>query len=259
MRNIFFTILLFLETLSCQGQSLSFESLLDLFTTDRSYTEIPDIYAIHYFDYDTLLVNASGSKLSLNADRIVLKTDENIALSVFTDTGAGGVCKYGSLFIFNKDGEKITNFSFESELGDGGFYSGTICIYASDSLLIFNHIDQEYDGDIVTMNKSELDYYRYEDWKLIKRTTIPIDTRRKYFLGSNSFLTREQLLSYSIEELSIIRNEIFASHGYIFKSNKWKSYFLKKDWYKPMYSNVIDSLTLIEKVNISSILEIERK
>jgi len=60
---------------------------------------------------------------------------------------------------------------------------------------------------------------------------------------------------YNIHELNIMRNEIFAEYGYIFKTEKWKNYFEKKSWYKPRFENVNDELTDIDKHNIQVILK----
>ncbi|MDX1373428.1 MAG: YARHG domain-containing protein, partial [Nitrososphaeraceae archaeon] len=42
----------------------------------------------------------------------------------------------------------------------------------------------------------------------------------------------------SIEDLDMMRNEIFADYGYKFKSEEWKDYFSSKYWYKPLYDDV---------------------
>ncbi len=63
---------------------------------------------------------------------------------------------------------------------------------------------------------------------------------------------------YSNEELDIVRNEIFAEYGFIFKSDKWKRYFESKSWYKPQYENVDQFLTPIDKDNIKFIQEYQR-
>ena len=60
---------------------------------------------------------------------------------------------------------------------------------------------------------------------------------------------------YTLEELDIMRNEIFADYGYKFKSPDWQNYFYGKRWYKPMYDDVNDQLTEIDKHNIKIILE----
>lgn len=59
----------------------------------------------------------------------------------------------------------------------------------------------------------------------------------------------------SSEDLDIMRNEIFAEYGFIFKTPKWKEYFSKMPWYQPQFDNVDHLLTDIDKANIKFILE----
>ena len=57
------------------------------------------------------------------------------------------------------------------------------------------------------------------------------------------------------EDLDVMRNEIFASYGYKFKTEKWASFFAKYKWYEGKYDNVDDMLSPIEKDNVKFILE----
>ncbi len=68
--------------------------------------------------------------------------------------------------------------------------------------------------------------------------------------------TRSHLI---INELDIMRNEIFADHGYKFKTKKWQEFFSKVPWYKPRYDNVNDKLSDIENYNIKIILQEKAK
>ena len=62
-----------------------------------------------------------------------------------------------------------------------------------------------------------------------------------------------------IQDLELMRNEIFADYGYKFKSEKWQNYFQKKEWYKPLHDNVETQLSEIDKHNLKVIKEIEAK
>ena len=53
-----------------------------------------------------------------------------------------------------------------------------------------------------------------------------------------------------------MRNEIFADHGYIFKTEKVDKIILNsKNWYRPRYDDVTNKLTVIERINIDNILK----
>jgi YARHG domain len=63
----------------------------------------------------------------------------------------------------------------------------------------------------------------------------------------------------SSEELDIMRNEIFAEYGLIFKSEKWKNYFEAQPWYEGQYDNVDQYLSETDKFNIKFILDYQKE
>lgn len=71
-------------------------------------------------------------------------------------------------------------------------------------------------------------------------------------------LSKHNLVGKTDPELRIMRNEIFAVHGYIFHSEDLAQYFKMQPWYKPLYQNVDDKLTDIDKFNIDLIKEFEK-
>jgi hypothetical protein len=81
--------------------------------------------------------------------------------------------------------------------------------------------------------------------------------RCKYPEASSRHLTSQDLAGKSIWELKIMRNEIFARHGYKFKSEDMREYFNKQEWYKPEYDNVTSKLTEIEIANIKILKQYE--
>lgn len=82
---------------------------------------------------------------------------------------------------------------------------------------------------------------------------------RKYPFTSLRFLNDSDLTKYSKDELRIMRNEIFAFHGYIFDSEDLREHFESLDWYKPKDKNIAPRLNKYEKHNIQLIKELENK
>ncbi|MBW1295953.1 YARHG domain-containing protein [Aquimarina litoralis] len=73
---------------------------------------------------------------------------------------------------------------------------------------------------------------------------------------SESLITVEQLQGKTAIELRLLRNEIFARKGYVFKDEILNDYFLKKEWYQPnVQAEVV--LSDIEKQNIELIKKVE--
>jgi len=56
----------------------------------------------------------------------------------------------------------------------------------------------------------------------------------------------------------VIRNEIYARHGYCFKNSSEMVFFVSQDWYVPVSGDVKSELTVIEKKNIPFILKHEK-
>lgn len=73
-------------------------------------------------------------------------------------------------------------------------------------------------------------------------------------------LIQHRVVEYAIFErikdkstLRILRNAVYASHGYDFKTKELKEYFSQFSWYTPSSSNVDALLTPADKQNIESI------
>ena len=67
-----------------------------------------------------------------------------------------------------------------------------------------------------------------------------------------------ELKTKSLDELRLLRNEIFARKGYKFNSEDLRKHFSSFEWYKPKYDNVDSILSDIDKKNIQTILVLER-
>lgn len=85
---------------------------------------------------------------------------------------------------------------------------------------------------------------------------LPYKKYRDYPEGSIRLLTEDYLKKYTKDELRLMRNEIFADHGYVFKSKDLNDYFKSKDWYKAS-PNGYFVLTDWEKSNIELIKKME--
>lgn len=75
---------------------------------------------------------------------------------------------------------------------------------------------------------------------------------------TDAYLTESMLADYSAEDLRIIRNEIYARHGYIFKDEELAAYFESKSWYVPTTDLVEESeLNQYELANVELIKSLE--
>lgn len=69
--------------------------------------------------------------------------------------------------------------------------------------------------------------------------------------------TYSDVANLSRSELRIMRNYIYARHGYKFKSYDLANYFAQYPWYQPLYSNVEYDLNSVEKSNVKFIRSYE--
>ena len=80
----------------------------------------------------------------------------------------------------------------------------------------------------------------------------------KFPEASTRYLSASDLSGLSLYDLKIMRNEIFARHGYIFKTDDMRNHFESQSWYSGRYSNVENMLSDIEKSNVNFIKQYER-
>ncbi len=81
-----------------------------------------------------------------------------------------------------------------------------------------------------------------------------------YPFASTKILTQQELEKYTLYQLKIMRNEIFARYGLIFqKGGQMDKYFSRQKWYRKKYNKVNQWLTKIELLNIETINKVEKK
>lgn len=74
----------------------------------------------------------------------------------------------------------------------------------------------------------------------------------------DDYITAGQIEDLPPRKLRILRNAIFAIHGYKFRSDDLTEYFSRFDWYTPVAADVTSSFSFIEKKNIETIKKLEQ-
>ena len=69
---------------------------------------------------------------------------------------------------------------------------------------------------------------------------------------SSALLNTPYLMDIPREQLRLMRNEILARHGQVFKAKDLRDYFGNKSWYKPVPNKKL-KLSIIEQINIQLI------
>ena len=75
--------------------------------------------------------------------------------------------------------------------------------------------------------------------------------------GSQRYLSYADIEYLSSRDLKIMRNEIFARHGYIFKTSDMIQHFSSQSWYRALNNDVTAYLSKIEKENVNFIKQYE--
>lgn len=188
----------------------------------------------------------------------ILFNNQIMGLTIITHYGAGAFTEVQELMIFNHNGVLTDQYQFGKLLSGGGESLHKENVFCSDSLMIFKTTDTSNFDEII-------ESITLETIKISKKGKISIQSKEKVNLERNYYWTSTEIIQDSIinkfpkEQLTEMRNEIYASKGYIFKSDKWREYFNKRQWYKPKTENVEDKLSIIEMLNISKILKYEKR
>ncbi|KPE50616.1 YARHG domain-containing protein [Chryseobacterium indologenes] len=69
--------------------------------------------------------------------------------------------------------------------------------------------------------------------------------------ASKQKLTEKDIKNLRKLDLEIIKNSVFARHGYSFKKETYRNFFEQTDWYIPVSGNVDQDLSPMEKENVA--------
>lgn len=79
------------------------------------------------------------------------------------------------------------------------------------------------------------------------------------FPSDRYYITEADLRGLSKKTVALMRNEIYARHGYIFSNYEYHKYFSQKAWYYPDQEFTEDRFNDIERANKSFIVNYEKK
>ncbi|MEM6262458.1 MAG: YARHG domain-containing protein [Bacteroidota bacterium] len=205
--------------------------------------------------------------------------------------GQSGVCGREWIYNFSYDGSILANMVIsESCDHDGMFRSSSMVrgriLYPEPIIEVVTTIWEVVDTTYLITDTNDMRFMEFKEGYSFHDSDVEHQTILQYeYYGiteTNSFynicedstekdyrtypftyfklLDEPDLAAYSLDELRIMRNEIFADYGYSFKSAYLRKYFSSKDWYFPTgQSNeeVIAKMNLIEKRNVQQIRKVE--
>ncbi len=95
-------------------------------------------------------------------------------------------------------------------------------------------------------------------YNLAKRAFKYETKEGQYAFASESVLNIPDIENMTKTDLRMMRNEMYARHGYSFKMKDMRTYFESQDWYMPMNTDVRNMLTPVEKKNEELIKRYEK-
>jgi len=107
-----------------------------------------------------------------------------------------------------------------------------------------------------TKEEIEMEEDYFEEWITTEYATA---TALIYEVNaSNTLLKKSEVENLKKGDLTIIRNTIYARHGYSFKNPTLRVFFDAQNWYIPVHTNIKEDFTDLEKKNIQLLLKYEK-
>ncbi|AZB34754.1 YARHG domain-containing protein [Chryseobacterium bernardetii] len=277
--------LLAVSLISCKKDGKTNESNKDSLTAKKDSVIIPEIHKEYYGVYtgdfagmEKVVDDVDGSeydeniykKISLKINRItkdsvygqsIVNGNQRPVRGVFNETSKS--------FVLDEPGNDKTDGRFEIKL-NGDSLTGkwnafnkkavkapvkTLKLIKKDFVYNPNFM-LDPDSNLVDWNnpKDFVEKYTDSDGKTESYTTsknrVASDAVFK-LNASKQKLSEKDLKNLRKLDLEIIKNSVFARHGYSFKKETYRDFFEQTDWYIPVSNNVDNELSPMEKDNVA--------
>jgi len=123
----------------------------------------------------------------------------------------------------------------------------------------------QYDSTVALEEAEYVDYKKTKQEMIVEEDDsfempyYATSTNKIYEInGSNTFLKEPDVANLKKGDLLIIRNAIYARHGYAFKNRALRRFFDAQDWYIPVNSDITDELSATERHNIELLMAFEK-
>lgn len=128
-------------------------------------------------------------------------------------------------------------------------YNPDIMLERSKNYIDWNKFKEEKE-------KIEFDDNEFEEW--IKTEYVSATDLIYSINASNTLLAKKDVENLKKGDITIIRNTIYARHGYSFKNRPLRVFFDAQSWYIPVHTDIKSDFTDIEKENIQLLLRYEK-
>lgn len=278
--------LLAVSLASCKKEGRTNESGKDSLSAKKDSVVIPEVHKEYYGIYtgefagmEKVVDETDGSEYDVdNYKRISLKINRITKDSVYGQSIVNGnqrpfrgvFNEASASFILDEPGNDKTDGRFEVKLkgdsltGKWNAFDKTSVKAPSKTLkltkkeFVYNpNFMLNKDSDLVDWSNPKEFTEKYTDEETGKIESYKTSKNRIAseaifkLNASKQKLTEKDLKNLRKLDLEIIKNSVFARHGYSFKKETYRNFFEQTDWYIPVSSNVDNDLSPMEKENVA--------
>ncbi|MCJ7934061.1 MAG: YARHG domain-containing protein [Chryseobacterium sp.] len=271
---------------SCKKDGKINESGKDSLTAKKDSVAVPEVHKEYYGIYtgefagmEKVVDETDGSEYDVNNyKRISLKINRITKDSVYGQSIVNGnqrpfrgvFNEASASFVLDEPGNDKTDGRFEVKLkgdsltGKWNAFNKTSVKAPSKTLkltkkeFVYNpNFMLDKDSDLVDWSDSKEFTEKYTDEETgkterYKTTKNRVASEAIFKLNaSKQKLTEKDLKNLRKLDLEIIKNSVFARHGYSFKKETYRNFFEQTDWYIPVSGNVDQDLSPMEKENVA--------
>lgn len=277
--------LLIISLASCKKEGKTIETSADSPITKKDSVVVPEIYKEYYGIYTGefagkgMITSEDGEeyegdvykKISLKINRITKDSVYGQSIVEGNQRPFRGVFNESSnSFVLDEPGNDKTDGRFEVKLKSDSIIGkwtafNKSAVKASSKTLKLIKKDFVYNPNFMLDENSDLidwenpkDFVeKYTDEETGKTETYTSSKNRVAsdavfkINASTQKLTEKELKNLRKLDMEIIKNAVFARHGYAFKKQTYRSFFEQTDWYIPVSNNVDNELSPMEKDNVA--------
>lgn len=214
-----------------------------------------------------------SKKINISIDRIEGEKIEGHSVVAGNYRPFSGSIKKdsGRYFVEVKEpGDHPNDGMFKFQMNDTMLYGTWTAYNRKDSVQRIYELKRrifKYDPNIMLENirtyvdykKSREAYIKFSEEDSFLADYHATSTEKIYEVNaSNTILSDDDVSNLKKGDLLIIRNAVYARHGYSFKNKALRIFFDAQDWYIPVNSDIKDELTETEKSNIQLLMAFEK-
>lgn len=274
-----------ISLVSCKKEAKTTESSKDSLIAKKDSVAIPEVHKEYYGIYmgdfagKGMIVSEDGEeyegdvykKISLKINRItkdsvygqsIVNGNQRPFRGIFNDETKS--------FVLDEPGNDKTDGRFEVKLSNDsltGKWNAFNKSAVKAPLKTLKLVKKEFvynpnfmlneDNDLIDWENPKNFVEKYTDEETGKTETYTASKNRIAsdavfkINASKQKLTEKDLKNLRKLDMEIIKNSVFARHGYAFKKQTYRNFFEQTDWYIPVANNVDKDLSPMEKDNVA--------